>query len=262
MGMTGYEYARLSMEPFLPPLYRRIRREIGKKLAGSGGTARILDVGGRKSPYTIGVDAKITIIDLPRESEVQKGLNLGIDPAVMEQTVSRRSNVLEMLVGDMTDSGLPGEAYDHVVAVEVLEHVEADDRFVSEVARVLRPGGAFIMSTPNGDWVENRNPDHKRHYRRTELESLLTRHFGEVSVEYAIVGGRYRSMGLRPWSLRHPVTTAGSALGNIVNTFQSSGRRIRERAAGTHHLIAVATKVPVNENDQSVKDNGRLVCAE
>jgi SAM-dependent methyltransferase len=142
----------------------------------------------------------------------------------------------------MTDSGLPDKSFDLVVSVEVLEHVEADELFVSEVCRVLKPGGRFIMTTPNGDFVSNQNPDHKRHYKRKQLNDLLEKHFATVCTEYAIAGGRFRKIGLKPWSLHSPMQTVSSAFGNVVNSFQSSRKSIKERAIGTHHLIAVAEK--------------------
>ena len=206
------------------------------------GSPSILDVGGRKSPYTIGVPARVTIIDLPRNTELQSALNLGIDGSIAERIATRRSNIDRLILGDMTDSGLPSESFDLVISVEVIEHVDEDDKFVSEIGRVLKPGGRFIMTTPNGDFVENRNPDHKRHYKRRELIRLLERHFASVETEYAIAGGRYRKVGLRPWSLNRPVQTVSSALGNIVNSFQSSRKDIKDRAIGTHHLIAIAKK--------------------
>jgi SAM-dependent methyltransferase len=44
---------------------------------------------------------------------------------------------------------IPTEAFDAVVASEVLEHVFDTRFFVSEVRRVLRPGGRFVATTPN-----------------------------------------------------------------------------------------------------------------
>lgn len=240
--MKLYETGRLMAEPFLPPLYKHVRARLRKIIEDFPGEPRILDVGGRKSPYTIGLPARITVIDLPRESDVQKQLNLGINEQIVKQTRERRSNIAEVVFGDMTCSGLPGGSFDYVVSVEVLEHVEEDDLFVREVARVLKPGGVFLMTTPNGDWVENKNPDHKRHYKKAELDALLGRYFDRVTIDYAIVGGYYRKLGLRSWSLGHPIKTASSIFGNVVNSIQSANDQIKSRAAGTHHLIAVAGK--------------------
>lgn len=227
-------------EPFLPPLYKQVRQRLLAMVEPNGRRPALLDVGGRKSPYTIGVPARVTIIDLPRESEIQESLHLGISDDISAQVKKRRSNIAEIVVGDMTCSDLADDAFDFVVSVEVLEHVEADETFVSEVRRVLKPGGTFLMTTPNGDWVENKNPDHKRHYRKSQLESLLARHFACVSVDYAVVGGRFRTMGLRSWSVKRPLSTVGSIVGNVVNWRQSAKPELKNQAAFTHHLIATA----------------------
>jgi SAM-dependent methyltransferase len=241
--MKIYETGRLVAEPFLPTLYKQTRSRLRELIENSSiRNPRILDVGGRKSPYTIGLPARITVIDLPRQSEIQQKLNLGINENVFEQIKKRRSNIETVVLGDMTQSDLADREFDFAVSVEVLEHVEADELFVREVARVLKPGGFFLMTTPNGDWVENKNPDHKRHYRKNQLSELLKKYFGEVSVEYAVAGGRCRKMGLKPWSVYHPLQTAGSIFGNVVNSFQSAGEKIKSRAAHTHHLFALARK--------------------
>lgn len=240
--MTLYEIARKGLEPFLPPLYRKVRVNLLRECEENAKTKLILDVGGRKSPYTIGVPAQVTVIDLPRGTEVQRALNLGLNDAMVQQVKRRRSNIDHFILGDMTNSGLPQDSYDLVVSVEVLEHVEQDEKFVAEVCRVLKPGGRFIMTTPNGDFLENTNPDHKRHYKREQLRSLLSGHFGNVQVEYAIAGGFYRKLGLKSWSVRHPLQTLASVFGNIVNSIQSSDKSIKDRAIGTHHLFAMAEK--------------------
>ena len=40
-------------------------------------------------------------------------------------------------------------AFDAAVAVEVLEHVDGHERFFAEAARVLKPGGRLLFTTPN-----------------------------------------------------------------------------------------------------------------
>ena len=250
MGLKLYEIARLGMEPLLPPLYSKVRSRLNALVRRKGTVPRILDVGGRKSPYTIGLEADVTIIDLPRESDVQKALNLGVNKKMLAEMKDRRSNVSNVLLGDITKSDLSSDSFDIVVSVEVLEHVVEDELFVSEVTRVLKPGGIFLMTTPNGDWLENNNPDHFRHYERIQLAALLARHLDEVEVDYAIVGGKPRKLGLRPWSVRRPLSTASSAVGNVINTFQSSGEEIKSKKKGTHHLFAIGKK-PIQEAEEA-----------
>ena len=249
MANTLYETVRKGLEPFLPPLYKHVRSRLLSEVRHTGERPAVLDVGGRKSHYTIGVPARITLIDLPRTSEIQNNLGLGINDEIVSGLKKKRSNIERFIFGDMTNSDLPDESYDLVVSVEVLEHVEEDEKFVSEVWRVLKAGGRFIMTTPNGDFVENRNPDHKRHYKKEQLSNLLKRHFENVQVEYAIAGGYYRKLGLRSWSIRHPFRSLSSAFGNIVNAVQSSNRDIGTRSVGTHHLFATAKK-----SDGDLKD--------
>lgn len=240
--MKRFELAYLCAEPFLPPLDQMVRQRLMRFARESGlAVSKILDVGGRKSHYTIGVPGRITVTELRRESAIQTKLNLGVTDQMIEVTRHRRSNIDAIVIDDMTASNLPDSSFDCVVAVEVLEHIERDRDFLHHVRRVLRKGGLFLMTTPNGDSIPiPHNPDHKRHYTRIELTNLLEEVFGKVAVDYAIVGGRARSLGLRSWSVSHPLRTFASMAGNVVNTVQSARPEVRDRAIGTRHLIANA----------------------
>lgn len=44
---------------------------------------------------------------------------------------------------------LPDNQFDVIVSIEVLEHIENHVRFISELMRVLKPGGTIILTTPN-----------------------------------------------------------------------------------------------------------------
>src|SRR5439155_16636321 len=56
------------------------------------------------------------------------------------------------LQGNAEEIPVPGEhTFDVVTSFETLEHLSADGqgRFLAEERRLLRPGGLFLVSTPN-----------------------------------------------------------------------------------------------------------------
>lgn len=69
-------------------------------------------MGGRKSPYTIGIPARITLLDLPRESELQQELNVGLDKQVIDKIQKRRSNIENLVLDEMRRSDLAGPGSD------------------------------------------------------------------------------------------------------------------------------------------------------
>ncbi|MBC7815008.1 MAG: class I SAM-dependent methyltransferase [Burkholderiales bacterium] len=240
--MRAFEVFYLCVEPFLPVVYQQTRWRLQAIIASYPGTPEILDVGGRKSHYTIGLRGNVTITDLPRETALQQELDLGITPQYMESTRNRRSNVKQILYDDMTRSALPDQAFDCVVAVEVLEHVEEDQLFAQNVSRVLKEGGTFLMTTPNGDHVKINNPDHKHLYTKDSLTALLRAHFDEVQVDYMVKSGYFHGQGSKSWSPRRPVQTLLIMMSNLINLLQSSRREVTTSAHRTHHLAARARK--------------------
>src|SRR5437899_2813557 len=77
------------------------------------------------------------------------------EPALVE---AARSRGVEARAVDLDRAPLPwpAGAFDAVVAAEVIEHVIDTDRLLAEMARVLRPGGALVVTTPNLASLENR----------------------------------------------------------------------------------------------------------
>lgn len=78
-------------------------------------------------------------------------------------------------------------SFDAVVSFQVIEHIKDDISFVREVARILRPEGCFVVTTPNAPMSLTRNPWHIREYNADELRNLLECHFSKVEA-YGVVG--------------------------------------------------------------------------
>jgi SAM-dependent methyltransferase len=71
-----------------------------------------------------------------------------------------------------------GRTFDSVVSFETIEHVPDPERFVAECARVLKPGGIFIVSTPNRDLWSPRSAKplqrhHVKEFTRKEFLGVL-----------------------------------------------------------------------------------------
>jgi SAM-dependent methyltransferase len=184
------------------------------------------------------------VLDLPRESEIQKRLNLGLTDKILREIKGRRSNVKQVVLEDMTGCTLPSESFDGVVCAEVIEHVPQDHLFVEQIARVLKPGGWLYLTTPNGDYIRNEppdyNPDHIRHYTRQQLFDLLSSYFGGVKVTYGVKTGKYRYRGQQGLDPRRPLLAIRNMTCNFVNRIESRG--LENQHHRTAYLFADAWK--------------------
>jgi SAM-dependent methyltransferase len=66
-------------------------------------------------------------------------------------------------------------SFDWVVSTQVFEHVFNPDAFLSEIDRVLKPGGGLLMTVPFV-WDEHEQPFDFARYSSFGLKSLLERH--------------------------------------------------------------------------------------
>jgi 2-polyprenyl-6-hydroxyphenyl methylase/3-demethylubiquinone-9 3-methyltransferase len=115
-------------------------RHFGRPLAG----LRVLDVGcggglmsealAREGARVLGIDASAGNIGAARR-------HAAADPAVAAR--------LDYRHGDPAQALQPGERFDLVLALEVVEHVDDVPAFLSQVAAKVAPGGLLVASTLN-----------------------------------------------------------------------------------------------------------------
>ncbi|MFG1401185.1 glycosyltransferase [Xanthobacter sediminis] len=79
---------------------------------------------------------------------------------------------------------LEDQSVDCVVSFETIEHFYEQEQFLSEIRRVLRPGGFLLMSSPNRDIYSpfglTPNPHHVRELTHDEFAALLSDNFRQV----------------------------------------------------------------------------------
>jgi SAM-dependent methyltransferase len=77
--------------------------------------------------------------------------------------------------------------FDAVISFQVIEHIQDDTNYVSEIHRVLKTNGIFILTTPNRTYrlkpgQKPWNRFHIREYYPHELENILKNKFPDVKV--------------------------------------------------------------------------------
>lgn len=104
-------------------------------------------------------------------------IGLDYDEAAVAHVGVRYPRV-QVMRGNLAELPLPDHAVDVVVNFQVIEHLWDQAQFITECARVLRPGGLLMVSTPNRiTFSPGRdtpiNPFHTRELNAEELRTLL-----------------------------------------------------------------------------------------
>ncbi len=124
------------------------------------------------------------------------------DAAAVANVRARYPRV-EVTQANLAELPLPDASVDSVVNFQVIEHLWDQPQFVAECARVLRPSGLLMVSTPNRiTFSPGRdtpiNPFHTRELNAAELTELLVEAgFSHVSVSGLHHGARLREMDAR-----------------------------------------------------------------
>jgi len=84
--------------------------------------------------------------------------------------------------GSMTELPFEDAFFDGAYATESLEHAVEIGKAVSEICRVVKPGGRIAIIDKNAaQWGKLQTPEWERWFTRRELERLLRRHCRKVS---------------------------------------------------------------------------------
>lgn len=130
---------------------------------GTGYGCRVL---ARKAGQVVGIDISPTAIAYCRERNAAPNV--------------------EYLRGSAEALKLPRASVDVFVSFETIEHIPHPDRLVREAGRVLKPGGKFVVSTPNRivsglrSGQKPGNPFHLREWSLLEFDRVLRAVFPKV----------------------------------------------------------------------------------
>ena len=122
-----------------------------------------------------------------------KVLGIDLDRDVIDHASERYPNV-RFEAGDLSTLAFPDGSFDAIVSFQVIEHLQSPRGFVTECARVLRPGGLLVLSTPNRLTFSPegvRNPFHTVEFAPEELRGVLEDRF-----DVQMLGGTFHKWRL------------------------------------------------------------------
>lgn len=119
---------------------KRLRLVFDEGLAGVGLEGRrLLDAGcgtGLFSQVASERGARVTSVD--------------VGPGLLAEVAKKCDS--ERVVGSVEELPFADASFEVVVCTEVIEHTPEPSRAVTELARVLEPGGTLVLTTPNRVW--------------------------------------------------------------------------------------------------------------
>jgi SAM-dependent methyltransferase len=85
----------------------------------------------------------------------------------------QRSKGIQVVRADARKLPFEDESFDVVICLDVMEHIEEDFLVISEISRVLRSGGRFLISVPEDPKLWSSHDVSVNHVRRYTRNSLL-----------------------------------------------------------------------------------------
>ncbi len=158
-------------------IFQERKRVVFEFFRGVSGV--VLDVGCGPAVYTDGlVRAGCTIH------------GVDISPEMIALAKQGQFPKASFSIGSVESLSFPSKTFDGILCVGVLEYLEQWQAAVSEMARVIKPGGRIVVTIPNGDSGLNRLDSalrqalksvHRPGYRSPRLlEDVLARHGFQV----------------------------------------------------------------------------------
>lgn len=147
---------------------------------------------------------------------------IGIEP-LFNGAVITAQNGIRTYLGTLESLNLPPNSISAIGAFDVIEHIEAPGILLSEIYRVLKPGGLFLVSVPAHKWLFSdfdSSIGHFRRYSKKDLNQVLSNAgFQIASTEFLF------SVLVLPSLILRKLPTLFGRKRNVKETMESCGNQ-------------------------------------
>ena len=128
----------------------------------------------------LGLNKSADILDVGTSSgtnlRLLKGLGFtnyrGVDISPLAAQIATRKKLGPVDIGDICELPYKNDTFDLILATDIIEHVDDDERALQELKRVLKPTGQILLTVPAFPslWgLQDIVSHHKRRYKKREL---------------------------------------------------------------------------------------------
>jgi len=96
----------------------------------------------------LGYGAGAVLLSLAPSVDELHGLDLDADPALVQPLLEARGYRADLRQGSVYELPYADEMFELVVSFSMFEHLHEYEKGLAEVARVIRPGGLFLLGMP------------------------------------------------------------------------------------------------------------------
>jgi SAM-dependent methyltransferase len=109
------------------------------------------------------------MVDLSRQGTVT-----GVELSSTSVQIARQRGVGDVIEGSILSMPFPSDSFDLAVSLDVIEHLEDDAGALTELRRVVVPGGRLLVTVPAYSWLWSGHDEINHHHRRYTRRSLLS----------------------------------------------------------------------------------------
>jgi len=96
----------------------------------------------------IGYGAGAVLLAIAASVDEMHGIDLDADPAIAQAWLERHGRAARLIQGSVYELPYETAEFDLALSFSVFEHLHQYERGLREVARILKPGGRFLLGMP------------------------------------------------------------------------------------------------------------------
>ena len=193
----GYHWEQISRSVRRHNAFTSARYEAALSALGKVQGQLLLDIGGG--------DGALSYLIAERGAQAVTIDTAQVALRFAQEEFARRGLEARTVAASAYTMPFPTGTFDAAVCSDVIEHVQSPQRLLAEAARVLRPGGCLVLTTPLRITERPLDRAHVREFFSGELATLLASTFSDVTVTafaplalLELFGLPFRQLGGRP----------------------------------------------------------------